>query len=234
MPPGASTSCAVARTWSPARSSVPDHHAIDIRLGRQQLQIGSLDREPRGRRARSHDQRADAGQRGRDRVGQAEGEEVGFGIRAQHAERQHHDARQRPRDRAGCRRRRCTAARAAPRRSRRPTRIGRPGRLASARRITRSTAAIAGEPVSAGGCSCTVACRTSTIVAPPKAGRPASISNRIAPAEKRSERASTGRPPPARAPCSAACRSPCRCASAPRPRRSGRRAHGAPARSRAA
>ena len=65
------------------------------------------------------------------------------------------------------------------------------GRLAIARRMTRSTAATAGEPVSAGGCSYSVACRTSTMVRPLKAGRPASISKRIAPAAKRSLRAST-------------------------------------------
>ncbi len=68
------------------------------------------------------------------------------------------------------------------------------GLLAMARRITRSTAATAGEPVSAGGCSCCVACRTSTIVRPLNAGRPASISKRIAPAAKRSLRLSTASP----------------------------------------
>ena len=68
------------------------------------------------------------------------------------------------------------------------------GRLASARRITRSTAATAGDPVSAGGCSWSVACRISTAFRPVNAGRPASISNRIAPAAKRSLRASRASP----------------------------------------
>ena len=65
------------------------------------------------------------------------------------------------------------------------------GRLASARRITRSTAVTAGVPVSAGGCSWSVACNTATTVRPPNARRPASSSNRIAPAAKRSHRLST-------------------------------------------
>ncbi len=46
------------------------------------------------------------------------------------------------------------------------------GRFDSARRMTRSIAATAGDPPSAGGCSCSVACRTSKMVRPPKAGRP--------------------------------------------------------------
>jgi len=66
--------------------------------------------------------------------------------------------------------------------------------LDSARRITRSTAATAGEPVSAGGCSCSVAFRISMMLRPLNAGRPASISNMIAPAAKMSLRASIGSP----------------------------------------
>ena len=70
---------------------------------------------------------------------------------------------------------------------------GRPsGFFASARRMTRSTAATAGEPARAGGCSVSVALTTASTVRPPNAGRPASISNRMAPTAKRSERASTG------------------------------------------
>ena len=68
------------------------------------------------------------------------------------------------------------------------------GRLARARRMTRSTAATEGEPERAGGCSDSVAWRTSPTVFPVNAGRPASISNRIAPVAKRSPRASTGSP----------------------------------------
>ncbi len=68
------------------------------------------------------------------------------------------------------------------------------GRLANALRMTRSTAATAGEPVSAGGCSYSVACMTSATVRPPNAGRPESISKRMAPAANKSLRASTASP----------------------------------------
>ena len=72
---------------------------------------------------------------------------------------------------------------------------GRPsGFFASARRMTRSTAATAGEPARAGGCSVSVALTTAITVRPPNAGRPASISNKMAPTANRSERASTGSP----------------------------------------
>ena len=64
------------------------------------------------------------------------------------------------------------------------------GFLARAFRITRSAAATAGEPTRAGGCSWSVACRISTTLAPANAGRPASISNRIAPVANRSVRGS--------------------------------------------
>lgn len=66
--------------------------------------------------------------------------------------------------------------------------------FAIARRMTRSTAVMDGDPMSAGGCSYFVACSTSTTVRPVNAGRPASISNRIAPAANRSVRASTASP----------------------------------------
>ena len=148
------------------------HHAIDVGLRGQRLEVGRLAGEARGDGARSHDQRSDAGQRRRDGVGQAERQEVGLRIGAQDAERQHDEARQRVRQR-----RRVVAVDAARSRAARSAIAsadgGRSaGLLASARRITRSTAATAGEPVSAGGCSCSVACRISTIVRPPKAGRP--------------------------------------------------------------
>ena len=158
------------------------------------LEIRRLAGEARGDGAGAHDQRADAGQRRRDGVRQAEGQKVRLGIGTQDAERQHDE----PRERAGqdgrvvARPRR--ERREAPRPSNRPMPVVPPGCLASARRITRSTAATAGEPVSAGGCSWSVACRISTIVRPPNAGRPASISNRMAPAANRSLRASTASP----------------------------------------
>ena len=99
------------------------------------------------------DQRSDARQRRRDRVRQAEREEVRFGIRTQDAERQHDQARQRLRQRRGV-----VAVHAADGAQLLGHRVGRrraapSGCFASARRITRSTAATAGEPVSAGGCS---------------------------------------------------------------------------------
>ena len=59
--------------------------------------------------------------------------------------------------------------------------------------------------MSAGGCSWRVACRISTTVRPPNAGRPASISNRMA---RRGEEITAGvdaRRPPVRAPYSVAC-----------------------------
>lgn len=68
------------------------------------------------------------------------------------------------------------------------------GFLARARRSTRSTDATADEPVRAGGCTYTVACRISTTVRPTNAGRPASISNSTAPAANKSVRAPTASP----------------------------------------
>ena len=60
--------------------------------------------------------------------------------------------------------------------------------------MTRSTAATAAEPASAGGCSVSVALSTAVTVRPVNAGRPASMWNRIAPAANRSVRASTVSP----------------------------------------
>ena len=51
----------------------------------QHLQVGRFDGETGSQRARPHDQGADAGKRCRDRVGQAEGEKVRFGVGPQHA-----------------------------------------------------------------------------------------------------------------------------------------------------
>ena len=51
-----------------------------------------------------------------------------------------------------------------------------------------------GEPVSGGGCSWSVAWRISRTVRPANAGRPESISNKMAPAANRSLRASTASP----------------------------------------
>ncbi len=48
--------------------------------------------------------------------------------------------------------------------------------LATARWMIRSRSITAGDPISAGGCSCTTACRMSTAEVPPNAARPLSIS----------------------------------------------------------
>ena len=98
-------------------------HPVDVGLRRESFEIRRLAGEARGGGAGAHDQRADAGQRRRDGVRQAEGQEVGFGIGAQHAERQHDEAR----ERAGQHRRVVAVhaeRRAAPRPSRRPTPVG--------------------------------------------------------------------------------------------------------------
>ena len=75
------------------------HHPIDVRLGGQGLQVGRRRGEAGRGGARPDDQRAQPRQRGRDRVGQAEGEEVGLRIRAEDVEGQHDQARQRVRQR---------------------------------------------------------------------------------------------------------------------------------------
>ena len=75
------------------------HDAIDVGFCRERLEVRSVAGEARGDGARAQDQRADPRQRRRDRVGQAEGEEIGFGIGPQHAERQDDESRQRLRQR---------------------------------------------------------------------------------------------------------------------------------------
>ena len=71
--------------------------AIDVRLLGERLEVRRRVGEPRGGRARPHDERADAGERRGDRVGQAEREKIRLGIGAQHPEGQHDEARQRAR-----------------------------------------------------------------------------------------------------------------------------------------
>ena len=67
--------------------------AIDVHLGGERLEVRGLAREARRDRARAHDERADAEQRGGDRVGQDEGQEVRLGIRPQDAKGKDQDAR---------------------------------------------------------------------------------------------------------------------------------------------
>ena len=170
------------------------HHAIDVGLGRQRLEVRRLAGEARGGGARAHDQRADARQRGRDRVRQAEGEEVGLRIGPQDAERQHDQPRQRARQR-----RRVVAVDAANgaqllghrvgrrrplRRAAWPARGGSRGRPRP-RPASRSAPAAARAAWRAGSRR---RCGRRT------PGGPASISNRIAPAANRSLRASTASP----------------------------------------
>ena len=82
VPPGASTSCAAARSWSPDAQQRAHHHAIDVGLGGERLEIRAPRRAKRAAVALERTiERADARQRRRDRVGQAEREEVGLADR---------------------------------------------------------------------------------------------------------------------------------------------------------
>jgi hypothetical protein len=77
------------------------HHAVHIRLCRQRLEVRRLGSEACGDGTRPQHERPGGAERRRDGVGEAEREEVGFWIRTQHAERQHHQARQRVRQARG-------------------------------------------------------------------------------------------------------------------------------------
>ena len=63
--------------------------AIDVGIHRQGLEVRRLSGKARGNRARAHDERADARQRRRDGIRQAEGQKVRVGIGTQGTERQH-------------------------------------------------------------------------------------------------------------------------------------------------
>ena len=115
VPPGASTSCADARSWSPARSSVPMTTRSTSASAASAFRSGASPAKRAAVGARPHDQRADARQRRRDRVGQAEGQEVRLGIGTQDAEGQHHEARE-----GACQRGRVLARRRRPARAARP------------------------------------------------------------------------------------------------------------------
>ena len=116
------------------------------------------------------------------------------GIGPQHAERQHHQTRERAGPRPACRRRvaEADAAQLVGHR-RRPTPAGRGplGQRPANHAIDRGDGRRPGERRRL---LVQVACRISTTVRPANAGRPASISNRMAPAANRSLRASTGSP----------------------------------------
>ena len=183
---------------------------------------------------------ADPRERRGDRVGEAEGQEVGLGIGAQEPERQHHQAGQRRGPGPACRRRRrrATARSSSAIASAEAGRSA--GRLASARRITRSTAATAGRAgerrrllVERGVQDLDQRCAAEGRAAREHLEQDGAGREQVGARVDRLARA------PARAPCSAACpsRCPCRVSSVPEarataPARSGQRA--APGRSRAA
>ena len=106
------------------------------------------------------------------------------------------------------------------------------GAFIIARWMIRSASTIASEPTSAGGCSWRTACSASTAEAPPNAGRPLSISNRMrAHGEEIRSRVELALPSPVPAPCSSACPAGLRARSGPCRRSAPRR--GAPGRNRA-
>ena len=70
-------------------------HTVDVGLRRQRLEVRCVTGEARRDRAGTDDERADARQRRRDRIGQAERQKVRLGIGTHDAERQHHEARER-------------------------------------------------------------------------------------------------------------------------------------------
>lgn len=75
------------------------HHAIDAGFDRERFQVRQLAAEARSGGARTHHHRTEPRQGRSDRVRQAECQEVDLGIGAQHAKRQHHESRQRVRER---------------------------------------------------------------------------------------------------------------------------------------
>ena len=89
----ASVSCVATRISRPERSSVPVTIASTSASAPIWLGADRIAREPGRRHARSDDQRLQAAERAGERVGQAEGEELGLGVRPQHAERQHDESR---------------------------------------------------------------------------------------------------------------------------------------------
>ena len=69
-------------------------HAIDVGLRGKGLEVGRLAGKSRRDGARANNQRAGAGQGRRNRIGQAERQEVRLRIGTQRAERQHHETRE--------------------------------------------------------------------------------------------------------------------------------------------
>ena len=76
-----------AKLAAGAKNGAHQRH-VHVGVGGELAQVGRLRVEAGRGGAGAHEQVAGAGQRRRDRIGQAEGQEVGLGIGAQHAERQ--------------------------------------------------------------------------------------------------------------------------------------------------
>ncbi len=102
----------------------PRHDAIDVRFGRRApCRSGASPAYARRNGARAEDERTDPRERSSNCVRQAECEKVGLRIRPQHAERQHHEPRERVREGMDAQSRRCRVRRAVPPPSPRPTRV---------------------------------------------------------------------------------------------------------------
>ena len=101
VPPGASIELRRSAKLIARSEQRSEDDAIDVSLGRECVQIGDLRTEAAGHDARTHDERWIGGQRGRDRVREAERQEVRFGIRPEDTEGQDDDTREGLRDDAG-------------------------------------------------------------------------------------------------------------------------------------
>ncbi len=69
---------------------------LHVQLRGQRAQVGRVALEPGGGERRAHHQRLQITERGRDRLGEAEREEVDLGVRPEHPEWQHDQPRDRP------------------------------------------------------------------------------------------------------------------------------------------
>src|SRR5437899_9894461 len=90
--PGASTSCVLTRSCSPARSRVPVNTMSTPASPAIVFRSWGLAGESRRDDAGSDDQRVEPGEGAGDGVGQAEGEKVGLRVGAQNPERHHDEA----------------------------------------------------------------------------------------------------------------------------------------------
>ena len=95
VPLEASVSCVATRTSLAGAQQRTGHDDIDVGLAADLLGIRRIAGEPRRRHAGAHDQRLQAAERAGERIRQAEGQEVGLGIRPQHPKRQNDETGQR-------------------------------------------------------------------------------------------------------------------------------------------